>query len=672
MVYTKYTSGTRRGCYAMNKQPICEITVQMQVGGKRSPRCTVRLAVYGWGQFEPVRTPVDELPAGARKQPEAYWQEVQQWINKRFSTSVDWRHSLARKLGEVGQAAVPVLMQALKDGSAYVRGAAAHALGDLGDSRAVPELIALLERGEKDDLTRAFCVQALCTLGDARAVPVLVRTLMEGNVHDFALVDILEALGTMRDPQAVPALLAWLPHPRLGVKAARALAEIGDPSALPFLSLFQYDPDIMDLLKEKGVQPMPIDEAVRHVAQMGRWDLITIALPQGDELVAAVAKLGSEAIPALLKALEHRDTIICQSAAKALGRIGDTQFAPHLSLFQHFEAYREALSLMGVQPIPIPDAVRQVAQRGDWGVLLRAAIYAEDAEMTSAEEDELPLEPQLQPDAHPMLRFVDTEEYLDEYDEVFDFLDEEEDIQPLEDSIIFHEDVMNAIVALGAEAVPALIEKLNDENIALRFSATAALGLIKDAHAVPSLIAMLESPSDEWNLTQMVAYALGQIGDAQAVPALTKTLSTHPVEWVRAASADALGQIGDPRAVPALIDAIADIEEDVADAAGHALVEIGGNAVLSALVQTIKFIPEIRARAAATLVLMGEQALPALEELVNDKDRAVRLMAVSALVEIGGARAMRVLQKRLPAERDSRVARAIRSAIDLVKRSGRR
>ncbi|MDP2341123.1 MAG: HEAT repeat domain-containing protein [Deltaproteobacteria bacterium] len=76
----------------------------------------------------------------------------------------------ARVLGEVGDArAVPNLIEAFKTEDVVVGAVVARALGQLGDLVVVPWLLAALEQG----FCPEACALALGSLGDARALPVL-------------------------------------------------------------------------------------------------------------------------------------------------------------------------------------------------------------------------------------------------------------------------------------------------------------------------------------------------------------------------------------------------------------------------------------------------------------------------------------------------------------------
>ena len=84
----------------------------------------------------------------------------------------------ARVLGEVGDArAVPNLIEAFKTADIVIGAAVARALGQLGDRAVVPWLIAALEQG----FSVEACAHALGTVGDARALPVLQTLAMSSS-----------------------------------------------------------------------------------------------------------------------------------------------------------------------------------------------------------------------------------------------------------------------------------------------------------------------------------------------------------------------------------------------------------------------------------------------------------------------------------------------------------
>jgi HEAT repeat protein len=121
------------------------------------------------------------------------------------------------------------------------------------------------------------------------------------------------------------------------------------------------------------------------------------------------------------------------------------------------------------------------------------------------------------------------------------------------------------------QAIPALIQALQDEDRDVRQAAAEALGQIGDPQAIPALIQALQD--EDRDVRQAAAEALGQIGDPQAIPALIQALQDKE-GWVRRAAAQALGEIGDRQAIPDLIQALQDEDSDVRQAAAWALLKL--------------------------------------------------------------------------------------------------
>lgn len=98
-------------------------------------------------------------------------------------------------LGSIGRPAVPVLIEALKDGDRDVRTAAAAALISIGPEArfAVGTLVRALR--DEDYFVRWNSVVALGEIGDKEAVPALMETLADGNIDvRKAAADALEKI----------------------------------------------------------------------------------------------------------------------------------------------------------------------------------------------------------------------------------------------------------------------------------------------------------------------------------------------------------------------------------------------------------------------------------------------------------------------------------------------
>ena len=194
--------------------------------GKRHPVC---LRFTGWGEYEVVHNPCEELLGAvfARMAPCTHY--LRERFPEEFRQDARFRKQLVEALGAVGTPAVPPLIQALGDRNSDVRAAACWALGEIGDRRAVPPLIQALRDGYSN--VRAAACEALVKIG-APAVPHLIQALRDGN-SDVRWA-ACRALGAIGDRQAVPPLIQALGDGDSDVRAAacRALGEIGDGQAV--------------------------------------------------------------------------------------------------------------------------------------------------------------------------------------------------------------------------------------------------------------------------------------------------------------------------------------------------------------------------------------------------------------------------------------------------------
>lgn len=136
---------------------------------------------------------------------------------------------------------VEVLIVALCDESVIVRVNTTMALGKIGDSRAVPALVALL-MVEEHLMLRFTTVQALRDVGDPEAVPVFAATM--GNTHELPATrelakEALLALG----PLAVPGLIEFLTHDNqeIRLQVVDVLGQIGDARAVEPLTAIAND-----------------------------------------------------------------------------------------------------------------------------------------------------------------------------------------------------------------------------------------------------------------------------------------------------------------------------------------------------------------------------------------------------------------------------------------------
>ena len=170
-----------------------------------------------------------------------------------------------------------------------------------------------------------------------------------------------------------------------------------------------------------------------------------------------------------------------------------------------------------------------------------------------------------------------------------------------------------ALVAMGTEAIDALIVGLSDDNPRVR---------------------------------EMSAWVLGEIREptARIVPALI-TVLTDPDENIRVVGSVILQRLGEP-AVPFLIDALSAESSEIRLNASYALGEIGAplDTILPALIQTLTDREwNVRRLVVRALVTIGPPAVDSLIQALHSEDLDLRRMAERALNDIGTPKARRAI-----------------------------
>ena len=176
------------------------------------------------------------------------------WDSGRWSPALQtFKHpspgeQAALALASMGRKALRPLSQQLDNSNAAVRRNAAWAIGELTNmmpgerADAAPQLINLL--GDSDEWVRMAAARALGELRDERALTRLVATLGDDNWQVRQVV--VWALSEMKDDRAVTALCSvLLSDVRVEVRrgAAEALGEIASAAAIPSLKQALNDAD---------------------------------------------------------------------------------------------------------------------------------------------------------------------------------------------------------------------------------------------------------------------------------------------------------------------------------------------------------------------------------------------------------------------------------------------
>lgn len=399
------------------------------------------------------------------------------------------RQQAAEILASLGPSNAPALSQVLGDQDETVRTAAKAALETVGAS-AVPTLIEALK--SKDPGARATAAQVLQRMG-AGAAP--------------AAAALGEALRDEAQPVRREALRALMAMGPAAKEAAAALGETlndGDESirrdALALLGTLGPHakaalPGMSRALAER--RSMDRRQLIKTMIKVGPTEDVAIRAlvaalgdDQAQELVCkALGKAGLPALPALLEALNGKDKRVAGNAARAIGQLGSParDAVPHL--------VRRAATA----PDPYilersRQAVRQILGEREAAELLLGMMKAED-DLILCRGAMLLLEPEA-----PGL----------------------------------------------AQAVPALVPMLGDENQIARQCACELLGRIGKP-AVPALVEALEGGDER--LGGNAAAALGHMGPKaqDAVPALNQA-EPRWTGWARKNVQAALARIAGEKA----------------------------------------------------------------------------------------------------------------------------
>ena len=240
-----------------------------------------------------------------------------------------------------------------------VRIAAAEALGEIGDGRAVEPLSKTL--GGEDEYVRRYAAEALGEIGDKRAVEPLIRVLLDddGHPNEFSLAELeagvrksaVGALGKIGDARAIDTL-TWelmcggeaLDNDDTAASHCKAvpgaLAQIGECMRAQGVSV---DRESIEPLIE-GRQDVPSDYHGSINDRYGWWPPLLAAKsleglgwkPETDEQKAAyliakrdwesLVEWGEPAVEPLIETLEdaewHGATDVANAAKEALKKLG--------------------------------------------------------------------------------------------------------------------------------------------------------------------------------------------------------------------------------------------------------------------------------------------------------------------------------------------------------------
>jgi HEAT repeat protein len=470
------------------------------------------------------------------------------------------------------------LIKQLKAKDATVRLVAAEALGRQKVEAAIPALGETLQ--DKDLSVREAAAGALLRIG-AKSLPALAKAL--------------------KYPDEFSRILALRVLRALGPEAKAAVPDLADALRDKNVDVRIHAADILGNLKSDARAALPkLYEAARDTSP---GVLLEPLLPDSvaEAAVAAAFKIDSKcgpelakiAVPALIEALKSKESDVVQTAAKALGMIGQDA---RVALPALVEAYK-----LASQPYlarDLSEAATKVG--GDATVHLTALIN--DARL------------------------------------------------PLEKRLAAMED-LGLTRDAGDKAVAVLVDALKDPEPKLRAGAAHALSFMgpRAKSAIAPLIKKLDdekldaAAKSGFGSVGVVAFALGSIGSEAAQPVADYLKNEQNPAFARWQAAAALSVMGRKarKVMPVMEGVFHDESIVIAVEAGYAYVRAGGAIakVLPLLKEGLDHEKTFAVWTTAEVVeRLGPQVremVPLLLKLLEHQDMEVRIKAAQALSVMG-------------------------------------
>jgi HEAT repeat protein len=210
---------------------------------------------------------------------------------------------------------------------------------------------------------------------------------------------------------------------------------------------------------------------------------------------------------------------------------------------------------------------------------------------------------------------------------------------------------------------------LDDPMIEVRQSAVRALGDTKHPAAIPFLMEALRDSFWWFERGQAITdllTAIEKMGPAVVEP-LIEALGDKE-GTVRKYAALVLGNLGDIRAIEELGMALYDLHHEVGEEAAEALVKFGSKAV-DILIESLNH-PEAAIREHAVVALgkiQDDRVAPVLIEMLQDPERTVKMQTMQALAKLRDQRAIPALQEIASNRADRELSALAKQVIESMK-----
>lgn len=527
-------------------------------------------------------------------------------------------HAAVESLANLHASSAVDAIVRLLQGDAWLRMAAIHALGEIGDPRGVKPLAPLLsEEGEEE-----MIMQALGRIGSPEALRHLAKAIQETTSSTLfieCLRAIGDALGRLPDHEQLAPIEEWQ---RLGTQAAAAVHQrLADVLSSP-------------ATKNGGESDLEVKAAAAAVIRTLRlrplYELLVAASGEPElreRLRYCAVSIGQDIGPAIASGLEDSNAAVRAFACECSGAIGLASANTRLVSLLHDESVTvRAAAISSLAALQSLEAITDIVD------LLDTA----DAEVGAAAERALG-----RLDAHSVSRALvrDGTRSLEGHHRALRVA--ESNPHPAQRTFIIaslsHRDAgvrAAAVKALGeqnvTDVVPLVEYLLLDPAVVVRKAAVDVLGRSNDRRSRELLLRALgRDPS----CAPPIVRALARSGDATIVPRLIELLPSAGPD-LRVAIIEAVARLNRAAAEPVLVRLLSDSDVDTRRTAVYALCEVPSPA-------TLAYIHAAARDKAATVRCAVASALPArsevmtlLEGLSVDPDPQVSKVAKGRLAEL--------------------------------------
>ena len=554
--------------------------------------------------------------------------------------------AVAEVLGKIGSAAVEPLIESLNNDHPDAQWLIVKTLGDIRDKRATLPLLDLLREGSGE--MDSTIIESLGKIGDERAVDDLLKYL-ESEL-DYVRIGVIEALGEIGDSKALKPLFRVLKEGEPNEKnwVLHALEKIDDPCAVgPIFEHFKRESDS----RGNNWRPWVHDTHLDKLINENCIDVLGQFLQDDNENIRELSayylkKIGTKSTEVILRSLEHNNPEVKLDAIQLLGELKDRRATEKLvPLLADTDIHIRRATIEALNNIHDPAAIIPIAntrseeERGEMDSLIDMTLMGWNDSEAVGYFIELLKHPNKK--VHkPAIISLHSMKHKDAIKPLMEFQVTCTDKKLRHFAIRILPDFEND------EAIAAVKEIIKDPDPEIRYVVVQSLVDNESEAATEILCAALRDPDLEVRKEAATFLSPDFRKDPCILDVLIQALKDENDEELKLEVARNIGKIGDRRAVDSLIETLGLSEGKTREAILMALSELGGPKVTKlylGLVDEGGIIGDI-----VENYITGKTESDSLELLIEAMDSESSLtkeLVALALGRLQDQRALEILEK---------------------------